>query len=90
MPTDSETYRGFEVVWDVRPAPDGPLWKGQAAVVLPADAAGINYVHGISGDAEHFTSSAQARRSLVRAAKQWIDNRLERESREHRDSHNLP
>jgi hypothetical protein len=86
MPTDIETYREYHVVWDVRQVGDARLWRGQAAVVLPPDGSGINYVHGISGDLEHFTGAAEVRHRLLRAAKEWIDNRIERESRERRDS----
>jgi hypothetical protein len=85
MPSDIEGYRGFQIVWDVRSVKATGLWKGQAAVVLPPDICGINYVHGISGDAEYFTSRDEARACLLRRGREWIDNRLERESRARRD-----
>jgi hypothetical protein len=84
MPGDTESYRGYEIVWDVHKDVETGLWKSQAGVVVPAGPTGINKVHGIARESDDFSTYDDARAWLLDSARAWIDNRLEREQTESR------
>ena len=80
MPNSKDSYRDHEIVWDVVELAEGKRWRAEASVVLPADSSGINRVHPIS-TGEMFNSAEKARLVIIRAAREWIDNRLAQPAR---------
>ena len=68
-------YRRHRIIWDVRPQPGTPYWKGKAAVV----ALGSGSIQTrIQTDAENlsYTSAEETRRYLIGTAKAWIDKKI--------------
>ena len=73
MPSGAEKYRGYTVYWDTASAADG--WIAKAGALCPPDSFGFcNRIVGITGC--QFTSEAEARDYVVRAARRRIDETL--------------
>jgi hypothetical protein len=73
-------YRGYRIVWDARQLAGTLFWTGKAAVVLPANASGVKGIHRITGS-DYFLSEEDARDHLISAAKEWIENMSDHDSR---------
>ena len=75
MPADVQ-YRGHRIVWDARQVDGTPFWTGRAAIVSPADIAGVKSVYKIRVN-DYFTTEREVGHHLVAVAKDRIDNGLE-------------
>jgi hypothetical protein len=75
MPSNVEWYRGYQIAWNVTELAAGNRWRADAAVVLPAGASGINLVRPIT-KSEMFNSREKARLLVIKAARDWIDEKL--------------
>jgi len=73
--SDDFTLFGYRIVRDVREVPGTRIWVGEAAVVEPADAFGVERVHSILVDA-FFTTEKAASDYLIAEAKKWIKNQI--------------
>ena len=69
----AEEYGGYTIHWDTSASPDATLWRARAGVVSP-DRSGLPTIHSITAD--RFKSEAEARDYVLRAAQEWVDNRL--------------
>lgn len=65
-------YRGYRIVSDIQNVPGTHLWKANAAVVKPADVAGVERVHRIVTSA-WYSSEDEAGDFVLSEAKEWID-----------------
>ena len=68
-------YRRHRIVWDIRPQPGTPYWTGKAAIVALGDGSIQNRIQKVAGTL-CYTSAEETRRSMIGAAKDWIDKTI--------------
>jgi len=76
MPGYLEEYSGFTIIWDVAPVSDTVFRTVTASVVFPPHTCGISNVQSVPLVPDGFASDTKARESVLRAAKNLIDNRI--------------
>jgi hypothetical protein len=78
MPNTVEEYRGYIIKWDVTDDRTTGLWKGTGVVQIGGDAPEPTEIHSVPGRVYGFKSGDEARDHIIRTAKEWIDQKLER------------
>jgi hypothetical protein len=81
MGGNSEEYRGYTIHLDIAEVPHMGFWNGTVEIVFPVDGSSTTSVHSIAGIPDRFLTEDEARDYLCRAAKDWIDARLEETTR---------
>jgi hypothetical protein len=75
MKVTRQTYRAHFVSWWAEQIPDTNFWKGKAAI---SDGHGRLQPNRLDGPPDRFESEKEALDHIFQAAKEWIDNRLDR------------
>jgi CheY-like chemotaxis protein len=75
MTNDGEEYRGYLIIWEVRPVSGTDFWTGRAVVVMPAGLAPGKMIHPLDGS--YFRTQNQAIDYVVERAKDCIDEMIE-------------
>ena len=71
----------FRRISGIHEVPHMGFWNGTVEIVFPVDGSSTTSVHSIAGIPDRFLTEDEARDYLCRAAKDWIDARLEETTR---------
>lgn len=79
MPSGTERHDGYRIKWASSLTSDSGLWNANATIVSVSRTSGVpEAIHAITG--ECFSSEADARDYVLRAARQWIESRERRQN----------
>ena len=70
-----ENYRGTEIIWDISEIDGSGFWKGTAAIVTPPGPWSPPRVRDVPDIPERFNAEEEARESVLKLAREWVEGR---------------